>query len=134
MGHCVSPVSLEYAHASFRLSEETTMGAGYFSLTKSGNQFKFALKAGNHETILKSELYAAKSSAQNGIASVKANSRNDASYERRASKDDRPYFVLKAANGEVIGKSELYSSASAAEKGIASCKANGPHGPIRDET
>ena len=50
------------------------MGAGYFSLTKSGNQFKFVLKAGNHETILNSELYAAKSSAQNGIASVKANS------------------------------------------------------------
>ena len=109
------------------------MGAGYFLLTKSGNQFKFVLKAGNHETILNSELYAAKSSAQNGIASVKANSRNDGSYERKTSKDDKAYFVLKAANGEVIGTSELYSSTSAAEKGIASCKANG-HGPIRDET
>jgi len=109
------------------------MGAGYFVLTKSGIQFKFLLKAGNHETILSSELYATKSSAQSGIASVKANSNNDASYGRMTSKDDRPYFVLKAGNGEVIGTSELYSSTSAAEKGIASCKANG-HGPIRDET
>ena len=32
------------------------MAAGYFLLTKSGNQFKFVLKAGNHETILSSEL------------------------------------------------------------------------------
>jgi uncharacterized protein YegP (UPF0339 family) len=69
------------------------MAAGYFLLTKSGNQFKFALKAGNHETILSSELYAAKSSAVNGIASVKTNSSKDASYERKTSKDDKPYFV-----------------------------------------
>jgi len=110
------------------------MAAGYFLLTKSGTQFKFALKAGNHETILSSELYASKSGALNGIASVKINARNDAGYERKSSKDDRPYFVLKAANGEVIGTSELYSSTSAAEKGIESCKANGPHGPTRDET
>ena len=110
------------------------MAAGYFLLTKSGNQFKFALKAGNHETILSSELYTAKSSALNGIASVKANSKNDTSYERKTSKDDKPYFVLKAANGEIIGTSELYSSTSAAEKGIESCKANGHGGPTRDET
>jgi len=108
--------------------------AGYFLLTKSGAQFKFVLKAGNHETILSSELYAAKSSAQNGIASVKTNSSNDASYERKTSKNDKPYFVLKAANGEIIGTSEMYSSSSAAEKGVESCKANGPTASIKDET
>jgi len=110
------------------------MADGYFLLTKSGNQFKFALKAGNHETILSSELYASKSGALNGIASVKTNSSTDASYERKTAQNDRPYFLLKAVNGEVIGTSELYSSSAAAEKGIASCKANGPHGPTRDET
>jgi uncharacterized protein YegP (UPF0339 family) len=93
------------------------MAAGYFLLTKSGNQFKFALKAGNHETILSSERYASKASAQNGIASVKTNSGNDASYERKTSKDDKPYFVLKAANGEIIGTREMYSSTSAARRG-----------------
>ena len=66
------------------------MAAGYFLLTKAGTQFKFVLKAGNHETILSSELYVAKSSAVNGIASVKTNSTVDASYERKTSKDDRP--------------------------------------------
>ena len=108
--------------------------AGYFLLTKSGTQFKFALKAGNHETILSSERYASKSGALNGIASVKTNASIDASYERKTSKDDRPYFVLNAANGEIIGTSEMYSSTSAAEKGIESCKANGPRAPTRDET
>jgi len=109
------------------------MAAGYFVLTKSGIQFRFVLKAGNHETILTSELYTSKAGAQNGIASVKTNSNTDARYERKTSKNDKPYFVLKAANGEVIGTSEMYESTSAAEKGILSCMANG-HGPVRDET
>jgi len=108
--------------------------AGYFLLTKSGTEFKFVLKAGNHETILTSERYASKAGALNGIASVKTNSSNDSSYERKHSKDDQAYFVLRAVNGEVIGTSELYSSTSAAQKGIESCKANGPRGPTRDET
>jgi len=108
--------------------------AGYFLLTKSGTQFKFVLKAGNHETILSSERYASKSSAENGIASIKTNSATDSRYERKTSKDDKPYFVLKAANGEIIGTSEMYSSSSAAEKGIESCKANGPSAPTKDET
>ena len=30
-----------------------------------------------------------------------------------------PYFVLKAANGEPIGTSEVYSSEAAAKNGIA---------------
>jgi uncharacterized protein len=58
----------------------------------------------------------------------------DSRYERKTSKDDKPYFVLKAANGEIIGTSEMYSSSSAAEKGIESCKANGPSAPTKDET
>ncbi len=39
-----------------------------------------------------------------------------------------PYFVLKAGNGEIIGKSEIYSSKSACKNGIASVKKNAPDG------
>jgi len=34
--------------------------------------------------------------------------------------------VLKAANGEIIGKSETYSSSWAMERGIRSVKRNAP--------
>lgn len=45
--------------------------AGWFELSKSSdNQFRFVLKAGNGETILTSELYTSKASAEKGIASV----------------------------------------------------------------
>lgn len=33
-----------------------------------------------------------------------------------------PFFVLKAANGEPIGKSEVYSSEAAAKSGVESVK------------
>ena len=45
-----------------------------------------------------------------------------------------PYFVLKAANHEIIGKSEMYSSTSAMENGIESVKKNGPDSEVVDET
>ena len=48
--------------------------AAKFVIKKSSNgQYKFDLKAGNGEIIASSELYTTKSSAKNGIDSVKAN-------------------------------------------------------------
>lgn len=107
--------------------------AGYFELSSAaGGRFKFNLKAGNHQVILTSELYESKAAAQQGIASVRANAASDARFERKTAKDASPYFVLKATNGQVIGKSEMYSSAGAMENGIASVKANAPGAEIKD--
>lgn len=104
-----------------------------YELKKSSNgQFFFTLHADNNEKILTSEMYKAKASAQNGIASVKTNSTVDARYERRTSKGGRPYFVLKAANGEIIGTSEEYNSEGALENGIAAVKSVGPSAPTDD--
>lgn len=108
--------------------------AGWYELKRSGDQFMFDLKAGNGETTLTSERYTSKSAAQGGIASVQKNSPDDARYERKTSKSDEPYFVLKAANHEVIGRSEMYSSKSAMENGIASVKTNGPTTDVRDNS
>lgn len=108
--------------------------SGYYVLKKSGDQYMFNLKAGNHETILTSERYGSKSSADAGIKSVRANVPLEERYARLTAKDDSPYFSLKAANGEVIGRSEMYSSAAARENGINSVKTNSPTEVVRDET
>lgn len=107
---------------------------GVYALKKSGTQFMFNLKAGNGEVILTSERYTTKANAENGIASVKTNSSKDDRYERKTSTDSQHYFVLKAANHEVIGTSERYTSASARDAGIASVKANGPGSSTDDQT
>lgn len=97
-------------------------------------QFIFNLKAANGEKILTSELYGSKAGAENGIASVKANAPSDSRYEKRTSAARQPYFVLKAANNEVIGTSEMYNSAAARDNGIASVKANAPGATTVDLT
>jgi uncharacterized protein YegP (UPF0339 family) len=105
-----------------------------FIIRKSGTQFHFNLFAANGEGILTSEMYASKAGAENGIASVQTNAAHDARYERKTSTADQPYFVLKAANHEVIGTSEMYSSPSARDKGIESVKTNAGTATVSDES
>jgi len=107
--------------------------AAKFVLSKSKNgKFMFNLKAANGEPILSSEMYETKSGAQNGIESVKANAPMAERYEKLASKKGEPYFVLKAGNHQVIGKSEMYSSESARDSGIASVKKSAPGAGVED--
>src|SRR5580765_7996826 len=107
--------------------------AGKFELNTSSNgKFFFNLKAGNGEIILSSEMYESKSSAENGIASVKKNAGDDDRYDRRTGASGDPYFVLKAANGEPIGRSETYSSPAAMENGIDSVKKNAADAQIAE--
>ncbi len=99
--------------------------AAHYELKKGkSGKYSFNLKAGNGKVILTSETYDSEKGALDGIASVKKNAGKDANYERKTSSKKEPFFVLKAANKEPIGKSEMYSSVSAMEAGIASVKAN----------
>ena len=101
--------------------------AGKFELKTAANgKVHFNLKAGNGQIILSSEMYETKAAAQNGIASVQKNAAEEGRYERRKAANGDPFFVLKAGNGEQIGRSETYSSDSAMEHGIDSVKTNAP--------
>jgi uncharacterized protein YegP (UPF0339 family) len=109
--------------------------AGKFELKTSANgKFYFNLKAGNGQIILSSEMYETRSAAENGIESVKKNAGDAARYERKTSAKGEPYFVLKATNGQEIGRSETYSSDSAMENGIESVTINAPGADIADAT
>ena len=94
----------------------------------------FRLVAANGQTILSSEMYATKAAALNGVESVKTNAPLDERYERKTNARGEPMFNLKAANHQVIGTSEGYSSASARENGIASVKSGAPFASIDDQT
>jgi uncharacterized protein YegP (UPF0339 family) len=109
--------------------------AGRFVLKRSGAQFYFVLQAsGNHETLITSERYVSKQGAENGIDSVKTNAPHDQRYEHKVASNGTPYFVLKAANGEPIGTSEMYSSNAARDHGIEATKNNAPTATTADET
>ncbi len=108
---------------------------GWFELSSSANgQYRFVLKAGNAETILTSELYKAKASAEGGIASVQANCSNDDRFDKKESTNGKFYFTLKAANHQVIGTSQMYTTASSRNNGIESVKTNGVTRTIKDNS
>ncbi|CAA9196528.1 YegP family protein [Flavobacterium collinsii] len=108
---------------------------GKFVITKRANgEFQFNLKAGNGQTILTSEGYTTKAACLNGIESVKTNSQNDGKFDKLESKSGKPYFNLKATNGQIIGSSEMYESTAARDNGIASVKTNAPEAATDDQT
>jgi uncharacterized protein YegP (UPF0339 family) len=109
--------------------------AGTFELTKAKDgDYHFHLKASNGQIILTSQMYKEKTSAENGIESVKKNAPIDAHYERKEAHNGEPMFNLKAANHQVIGTSQQYKSAEARDHGIASVKENAPTAPVHDLT
>jgi len=92
--------------------------------TGKDDMFYFNLTAKNGQVIFSSQGYKSKDGCKTGIVSVKKNASNKKHFERIDSKDGRHYFVLKAANSKVIGKSQMYTSKESAENGIDSIKTN----------
>ncbi|MGI8409145.1 MAG: YegP family protein [Pyrinomonadaceae bacterium] len=94
--------------------------------TAKNGKFHFNLKASNGQVLLSSEMYETRRAAESGVASVKKNSADPKRFDRKKSNKGDHYFNLKAANGEPIGKSEMYSSSRGLENGIASATQNAP--------
>jgi uncharacterized protein YegP (UPF0339 family) len=81
-------------------------------------RYYFHLLAGNGQKVLASQGYASRSSANDGIASVRANSADTSRYFLREASDGSWYFVVIATNGKIIGISEMYVSQANATKGM----------------
>ena len=73
--------------------------------------------------------------AKAGIKSVVTNAaKGDASFDKKDAKDGRCYFNLKARNGNIIGKSQMYKSEAARLIGIASVTKNAAVAETKDLT
>ena len=103
-----------------------------FQSEESG-KFHFRMKAGNGEIILTSQAYQDKPSALNGIESVKKNGTFEDNFESKEAANGRGYFTLKATNGQIIGQSQQYKTASGLKNGIQSIIKNAD-GEVKDLT
>ena len=101
--------------------------------TRTNGEFQFNLKAGNGEVILASQGYSTKAACQNGVESVRTNAADDGNFDRKTSSNGKFYFNLKAANGQIIGSSEMYESESGRDNGIASVQKNAPDAEVDDQ-
>ncbi len=103
-----------------------------FEVYQSGKkeEFRFRLKADNGQIILSSEGYSAKAGCMNGIESVRKNATDASRFEKSTTPGGDFRFVLKAANKQVIGTSQIYKSESGCDNGIESVKKNAPAADI----
>ncbi len=108
--------------------------AGKFVVFKGKDgQDYFRLKSGNGEIILSSEGYKSRKSCANGIESVRKNSQDESRFEVKTAKDGREYFILKAANGQEIGRSQMYKSGSGCRNGMKSVARNAADASVVEE-
>ena len=95
------------------------MMSGYELRALAGGEFVFKLKARNRHVVLTSRRYKSREAALSGIESVYEHGVAASRFVRRVSADGLPYFVLVALNGQIIARSETYSSTGAMENGIS---------------
>ncbi|MBQ6450924.1 MAG: YegP family protein [Solobacterium sp.] len=122
------------------------MGKFVVRNTKTG--IKFDLKATNGEVIATSEVYKAKKTCLNGVASVQKNApvaevedqtaegfevKKNPKFEIYTDKAGETRFRLKAKNGQIIAVSEGYKSKKSALNGIESVRKNAVDSPITEE-
>jgi uncharacterized protein YegP (UPF0339 family) len=108
---------------------------GKFIMTKRLNgEFQFSLKSNNGLVILTSEGYSTKANCENGIEAVKHYSQEESRFEKCTASNEKYYFNLKSANGQVIGTSQMYGSEFGVEKGIASVRNNAADAKTEDKT
>ena len=108
------------------------MAAKFELKSAKGGKFMFILKAANGKVILSSESYDTKKAAVKGVEAVKKNAANEKRFEKKVAKNGRQYFILKAANGEPIGRSETCTSAKSVRNGVASVMQNAPEARVDD--
>ena len=104
-----------------------------FEITKASNgEFFFKLLNDDGKTLLRSEGYNAKASCTNGIESVRKNASEDKRYDQKQASDGRPYFNLKASNGQIIGTSPMFADADAVVAAMATVKSDAAVADVTD--
>ncbi len=105
-----------------------------FEVYQSGKnkEFRFRLKADNGQTILSSEPYKSRTSCVNGIESVKKNAKDPKRVNKVKTPSKLFRFSITAANNEVIGTSQNYTSENGRDNGIDSVKRNTVKAQIKD--
>lgn len=93
---------------------ENGTGARFEVRQDVGGKYFFNLHAGNGATVLHSERYDSLAAALNGAFSVSDNGVTATRYKVVTAASGGTYLNLTAANGQIIGTSEVYASKAAA--------------------
>lgn len=99
--------------------------SGYYQLIEAADGCAmFLLRAGNHETILRSRVYRSRREAMLGADWLRQNGQERGRYLRRETDAGKPYFTILGSDGQEMARSEPYAGRSGVDTGIASVQKN----------
>ena len=108
--------------------------AGKFVVFKGKDgQDYFRLKAGNGEVILSSEGYKSRVPAPTASSRCVRIPRTKTVSKSKPPRTAREYFILKAGNGQEIGRSQMYKSGSGCRNGMKSVARNAADAAVVEE-
>ncbi|RYY42185.1 MAG: DUF1508 domain-containing protein [Chitinophagaceae bacterium] len=93
-------------------------------LTGSDGQYYFNLIASNGQVILSSMGYSSNAAINQEILAVQAGNYSNICFEKKFSRNGKYYFVLRSADGRIIGTSELYNTEGGRDNGMEAAKNN----------
>jgi uncharacterized protein len=105
---------------------------GYYQLIE-GHEggFMFALRAGNHETILESRVYWSRQAALDAVETLRKASQNLNNFIRHESSDGTHYFEVRDGQSQMLARSPGCASKSGLTAGMASVQRNAPSKTFR---
>ena len=83
-----------------------------------GNGYAFTLKAEDGGSLLNSITFTSEDEVKSTVERLQANKGAQNIFERKTNHEGKFLFSLKDVNGQVIGRSGLYSSEAGMENGI----------------
>ena len=83
-----------------------------------GNGYAFTLKAEDGGSLLNSITFASEDEVKSTVARLQETKGTQNIFERRTNHEGKFLFSMKDANGQLIGRSGLYSSEAGMENGI----------------
>lgn len=102
--------------ASAASGKPSTAGARFQVFKGIDSKYYFHVRASNGQILVQSQSYTTRASAITGSRSVETNAADASRFQIRTNSDGQAFFALRAANGETIARSELYSTRSNAER------------------
>jgi uncharacterized protein len=105
------------------LAKATTKG--YYQLIEGHDGgFMFALRAGNHETVLESRVYWSRQAALDAVQQTRECSQDPENFFKLEAPDGNHFFELRDHAGKLLGRGPARKTRAALNAGIASVQRN----------
>jgi uncharacterized protein YegP (UPF0339 family) len=99
-------------------SKGSSMAAKFVIRQDGSDRYLIVLQTHSGQVVLTSEVHKYKDVALSRISAMRSLARNDKNYVLRTEESGACYFMIRNANGEILGLSDMYPDRESLEKAI----------------